>query len=68
MICLYVQYPKSRALKGKRRARDSRDEQELDIKAIMTKPRTSKVYSNDIDEHGVLHEIQNGLGQIALVY
>src|SRR5665647_1411691 len=27
----------------------------------MTKPRTSKVYINDIDENGVLQEIQNGL-------
>jgi uncharacterized protein (DUF362 family) len=27
----------------------------------MTKPSTSKVYISDIDEDGVLHEIQNGL-------
>jgi uncharacterized protein (DUF362 family) len=27
----------------------------------MTKPRTSKVYVNDIDERSVLHELQNGL-------
>jgi hypothetical protein len=30
----------------------------------MTKPCTSKVYINDIDEDGVLQEIQNGLGII----
>jgi uncharacterized protein (DUF362 family) len=32
----------------------------------MTKPRTSKVYLDDIDENSVLHKIQNGLEFIQL--